>query len=71
MSDSEPVDPVVAAADRRIRDRGLEEFKNTIDHMSEDPSWAPDPIDLTRAGVPDDDHQIDIYEPEGLDDDLS
>lgn len=44
---------VNAAADRRIRERGPAEFKETVDHMANDPSWAPDPIDLIRAGVPD------------------
>ena len=51
---SGPVDPAVAAADRRIRERGLGEFKKTIDHMADDPSWAPDPLDIVAAGLAED-----------------
>lgn len=47
-----PVDPVVLATDRRIRERGLADFKETIEHMAVDPNWAPDPLDIIEAGIP-------------------
>lgn len=46
------VDPVVIAADRRIRERGLLEFSRVIDQMAADPTYAPDPLDIVEAGVP-------------------
>lgn len=55
-------DPVVAAADRRIRERGLAEFKATIDRMADDPSWAPDPLDVIEAGIPDTEEDGDLFD---------
>ncbi len=37
-------DPVVVATDKRIRERGLSEFKANKDHMAEDPDWHPPKI---------------------------
>lgn len=68
--DSDPLAPreqVVAAADDRIRDRGLAEFKAVIDRMAEDPSWAPDPLDLIAAGIPESDGDADFLDPSEVD----